>query len=217
MLWLREELCVTSLLLLLVASDVEACWDALSSLDDFADCAALAEVEFAVASADFDASADELTFELELLAAAAWLVWLDASVSVREELLVALLADAPLDALRLSAAVPEVVDVLLPLEDGLLNAELPTDVEEPSVPAAAVFEVPLWLEVLLLVLALLAEALSFAAADFTSLAVFVLLDDEVLVVALVLFTLSDADDVLVDDALLLAFSVSDALLLAVVL
>lgn len=129
----------------------------------------------------------------------------------------ALLADAPLDALRLSAAVPEVVDVLPPLEDGLLNAELPTEVEEPPVPAEAVFEVELLLDVSLLLLTWVPEALSFAAADLTLLAVFAALEDEASLAALVLFALLDAEDILVEDALLLALSFSAALLLAVVL
>jgi hypothetical protein len=124
---------------------------------------------------------------------------LDASVSVLELLLVALLADAPLDALRLSAAVPEVVDVLPPLDDGLLNDELPTDVEEPFVPADAVLEVVLWLDV-----SPFAEVLWFAAADFTLLAVFALVEAEVSVVEWALFALLDAEDVFVEEALLLA-------------
>jgi hypothetical protein len=160
---------------------------------------------------------DELLFELELLAAADWLALLDASVDVPEVFVVPLLADAPLDALRLSAAVPDVVDVLPPLEDGLLKDELPTDVEEPSVPAEAVFEVVLWLDVLLLLLASFEAALLFAAADFTLLALLALLDADASVVACDRFALLDAEDVFVEDALLLALELSAAFLLAVVL
>ena len=125
-------------------------------------------------------------------------------MAVLEAFVVPLLADAPLDALRLSAAVPEVVDVLPPLDDGLLNDEFPTDVEEPFVPADAVLEVVLWLEVSLLLLAPFAAELSLAAADLTLLAVFALLEVEASVVEWVLFALLDAEDVFVEEALLLA-------------
>jgi hypothetical protein len=141
---------------------------------------------------------------------------LDAEVAVLEAFVVPSLADAPLDALRLSAAVPEVVDVLPPLDDGLLNDELPTDVEEPFVPADAVLEVVLWLDVSLLLLAPFAAELSLAAADLTLLAVFAPLEVEASVVEWVLFALLEAEDVFVEDALLLALELSAAFLLAVV-
>lgn len=75
----------------------------------------------------------------------------------------------------------------------------------------------LLLAVELLVLPLLAEALSFAAADFTLLEVFALLEVEASVLAWDLLALLDAEDISAADALLLALALSDALLLAVVL
>jgi hypothetical protein len=64
----------------------------------------------------------------------------------------------------------------------------------------------LLLAVELLVLPLLAEALLFAAADFTLLAVSALLDEEASVAAFVLFALLDAEDMSVEEALLLALA-----------
>lgn len=205
------------MLLLLALFEAEAFCEALLLLDDFDHCEAWADDELEVEFAFLALLDAELTFDAELLAAADWLALLDASVSVLEELLVPLLADAPLDALRLLAALPEVVDVLPPLDDGLLNDELPTDVDDPFVPAEAVFEVELELAVSLLLLALLADALWFAAADFTLLAVFAALDDEASVVAELLFPLLAADDMFAEEALLLALSLSAAFLLEVVL
>ena len=68
---------------------------------------------------------------------------MDAFVDVPELLSVELLEEAPFDALRLSAPLPEVVEVLPPLEDGLLKEEFPTEVEDPFVPAEAVAVVAL--------------------------------------------------------------------------
>lgn len=73
------------------------------------------------------------------------------------------------------------------------------------------------LAVLLLVLALFAEALSVAAEDFTLLACCALLAVEDLEVESAVFALLDEEDMFVADALLLAFALSDALLLAVAL
>lgn len=206
LLWFQDELCVLFVLLLLALLDASALWDALLELDDFADCAAFADVEFEVEFAFLALLEVELTFDAELLAAADWLALLAASVSVLEALLVPLLADAPLDALRLSAPLPEVVDVLPPLDDGLLKDELPTDVEDPFFFAEAVLDVALELEVSLLELASFAAALLFAAEDLTLLAVFALLEEEASVAAFVLFALLDAEDVSVEEALLLALS-----------
>jgi hypothetical protein len=53
--------------------DVEAFCEALLSVDDFADCAALEAVVFVVALLLLALFEDELTFDAELLAAADWL------------------------------------------------------------------------------------------------------------------------------------------------
>lgn len=183
MLWFEDALCAVFVLLLLALFEAEALCEALLSLDDFACCAALDAVVFVVALLFFALLEDELAFEAELFAAADWFAALDADVAVSALFVVPLLADAPLDALRLSAAVPEVVDVLPPLDAGLLNDELPTEVDDPLVPADAVLEVVLWLDVSLLLLARFAAELWFAADDFTLLAVSALLEAEASVVA----------------------------------
>lgn len=69
--------------------------------------------------------------------------------------------------------------------------------------------------VLLLVLPLLAEALSVEAADFTLLACCALLELEVLDVVSDLFALLEAEDMSAVEALLLALALCEALLLAV--
>lgn len=205
-LWFDDELLAVLVLWLLELFEADALFHALLRLEELASCAAFAEVEFVDAFFVFAAVEAELTFDAELLVDAELLALLAAFVAVLDALPVALLADAPLDALRLSAAVPDVVDVLPPLEDGLLKDELPTDVEDPFVPADAVFEVLFALAVLLLLLALFATALSVDDADFTLLAFCVLLAVEALVVALDLFALLEAEDISVVALLLLALA-----------
>ena len=205
-LWFFVLLVAELVLLLLALLEADALCEALLAVEELAFCAALAEVESVAAFFVLAAFEAELTFEFELSLDADWLALLDASVLVPDVLLVALLADAPLDALRLLAAVPEVVDVLPPLDDGLLNAELPTDVDEPFLLADAVLEVELELAVLLLVLPLLAEALSVEAADFTLLAFCALLEVEELDVVSDLLALLEAEDMSVVAALLLALA-----------
>jgi hypothetical protein len=73
MLWFEDELCAVFVLLLLALLEAEAFCEALLSVDDFADCAALEAVVFMVELAFLVLLEDELTFDAELLAAADWL------------------------------------------------------------------------------------------------------------------------------------------------
>ena len=107
-LWFQDELWALFVALLLALLEAEAFCEALLLLEDFASCAAFADDEFEVAFADFDAFAVELTFELELLAAADWLALFFVLASMLAAFLLALFADALLDALALLAASPEV-------------------------------------------------------------------------------------------------------------
>lgn len=193
----------------------EASCDALLLLLDFDDCEAFAALEFADEFADLDAFAAKLLFELKLLAAADWLAAVAVAAVVPEALLVELAAAAPLDAPAALFAEPEVVAPLLPTLDGLLNIELLVAFEVPPVGAEALSAEPALLAALLLVLPLFAAALKFAAPDFTSLALFALLDVEAFVDAFDLFELLEADAVLVLAALLLALWFAAKFLLAV--
>jgi hypothetical protein len=104
--WFQDELCAVFVLLLLALLDASALWDALLLLDDFAHCAAFADVEFEVEFAFLAALEDELTFDAELFAAADWLALLLVLASVLAAFLAALFADALLDALAALAASP---------------------------------------------------------------------------------------------------------------
>jgi hypothetical protein len=79
--------------------------------------------------------------------------------------------------------VPTVDDVAPKLEELLLFVELPIDEALPGLVEAAVAPVALEADVLLLVLALLADALSVEAVDFTLLALCALFADAVSVAA----------------------------------
>jgi len=205
-LWFDDELVAELVVWLLELLEADALCDALFREAELASCAALAEVEFVAAFFVLAAFEAELTFDAELLVDAELLALLAALVAVFEVLPVPALAVPPLDALRLSAALPEVVDVLPPLEDGLLNDELPTDVEDPVEVAVAVFKVLLELAVLLLELALFAAALPVEDADFTLLAFCALLAVEALVEVSDLFALLEAEDISVVALLLLALA-----------
>lgn len=205
-LWFDEELVVEVVTRLLALFEADALCAAWFAVEELAFCAALAAVEFVLSFFVLAAFEAELTFDAELLVDAELLAALAALVAVFEVLPVPALAVPPLDALRLSAALPDVVDVLPPLEDGLLNDELPTDVDDPVEVAVAVFEVLLELAVLLLELALFAAALLVEDADFTLLAFCALLAVEASDVVAALFALFEAEDISVDALLLLALA-----------
>jgi len=85
---------------------------------------------------------------------------------VPEELDVELPAVAPLLAVAVWFAVPEVVDALAPLLEGLLNVELSDAVDDPFFFAVVYSDEPAVLPDALSVLALLAEAPKVVAPDF---------------------------------------------------
>jgi hypothetical protein len=161
------------------------------------------EAELVVAFADFDAFDAELTFDAELSLEADWLALFAVVEAVSPWALVELLADPLLVVERLLAPVPTVDDVAPKLEPLLLFVELPIDEELPGLVEAAVAPVALEADVLLLVLPLLADALSVEEADFTLLAFAALLDAEAFVAEFVLLALFDAELVSVDEELLL--------------
>ncbi len=169
------------------------------------------DVELVVEFADFAAFDAELTFEAELSLEADWLALFAVVEAVSPWALVELLADPLFVVERLSAPVPTVDDVAPKLVPLLLFVELPTDVEPPGLVEAAVAPVALEADVLLLVLPLLADALSVEVVDFTLLAFAALLDAEVSVAPFVLLALFDAELFFVDEELLLALACSAAL------
>jgi hypothetical protein len=163
----------------------------------------LLEAELVAAFADFAAFDAELTFDAELSLEADWLALFAVVEAVSPWALVELLADPLLVVERLLAPVPTVDDVAPKLEEPLLFVELPTDVEPPGLVEKAVAPVALAADVLLLVDALFADALSVEEADFTLLAFAALLDAEASVAEFVLLALFDAELFFVDEELLL--------------
>lgn len=169
------------------------------------------DVELVVEFADLAAFDAELTFEAELSVEADWLALFAVVDAVSPWALVELLAEPLLVVERLSAPVPTVDDVAPKLVPLLLFVELPIDEELPGLVEAAVAAVELAADVLLLVLPLLADALSVEEADFTLLAFAALLAAEASVAAFVLLALFEAELFLVDEELLLALACSAAL------
>jgi hypothetical protein len=135
-----------------------------------------------------------------------WLALFAVFEAVSDLALVELLADPLLVVERLLAPVPTVDDVAPKLEELLLFVELPIDEALPGLVEAAVAPVALDADVLLLVLALLADALSVDVVDFTLLAFAALLADEASVAEFVLLALFEAELVSVDEELLLALA-----------
>jgi hypothetical protein len=162
---------------------------------------------------DLDVFADRLLFEARFKLPTNDAALFEPVVSVADVLLVEFVADPPLAAWVLLAALPTVPDVLPPLEEVLFEAELPVVPALPPGAAAAVFPVEPELRVPLLVSALFAEAFNAAAADLTSLAVSAPLEAKELVVAFDLLLLLAAEADAVSDALLLALACCALLLL----
>jgi hypothetical protein len=175
------------------------------------------EAELVVEFADLAAFDAELTFDAELVLAADRSAVFAVVEAVLALPLVELLADPLLVVERLSAPVPTVEDVAPRLVPLLLFVELPIDEELPGLVELAVAPVALEADVLLLVLPLLADALSVSEADFTLLAVLALFADTASVAPKDLVELFEAEFVSVDPELLLALSVSAAFLDALVL
>lgn len=175
--------------------------------EESAFCAALLEAEFEAEFAFLAAFDAELTFDAELLAEADWSALLDVLLAVPELLVVELLADPPFDAERLLAPLPVVVEVAPLLEELLLKAEFPTEVELPSGAfALAVAPLELAEEVALLVALLVAAELSLDDADFTLLAFWALLEAEESVDEADLLAEFDADEVMEEVEFLLALA-----------
>lgn len=151
---------------------------------DAACCAALEDAAWVAKSSDLDAFAARLLFEARFKLPVNEAAALEAVVFVAAALLVPLVADPPLAAWVLLAALPTVSDVLPPLDEVLFDAELPFVPALPPVAAAAVFAVEPELDVPLLEFALFAAASNVAAADLSSLAVRAALDAKEFVVAL---------------------------------
>jgi hypothetical protein len=126
--------------------------------------------------------------------------------AVLELPLVELLAEPLLVVERLSAPVPTVDDVAPKLVPLLLFVELPIDEALPGKLEAAVAVVALAADVLLLVFALVADALSVEEADLTLLAAAALLAAEASVAEFVLLALFAAELFLADEELLLALA-----------
>jgi hypothetical protein len=150
---------------------------------------------FRLAFNDFAEVSDSDLFEDEVLFSADWLALLDVLAAVLAVPLVVLVDDPPLAAVRVSVEVPPVDEVAPPPEALLVCDELPDDAAllgrlrmEAGV-VEAVAPVALVDAVLLLVLALLADALSVSEADFTLLDVSVLFEDAASVAANDLFEL----------------------------
>jgi hypothetical protein len=138
---------------------------------------------FRLAFSDLAAVSDSDLFEDAVLVSADWLALLDVLAAVLELPLVVLVADPLLVVERVSVELPVVVDVAPPPEALLVCDELPADAALPGLVEKAVAPVALVEAVLLLVLALLADALSVSEADFTLLDVSVLFDDAASVAA----------------------------------
>jgi hypothetical protein len=126
---------------------------------------------------------DELTFEAEFSVSADWWALLAVLAAVLAVPLVVLDDDPPLAAVRVSVEVPPVAEVAPPPEALLVCDELPDDaallggLRMETVGVLVVAPVALVEAVLLLVLALLADALSVSEADLTLLALFALFAD----------------------------------------
>lgn len=108
----QDELWALFVLLLLALLEAEALCEALLSLSDLADCAALDDAEFVVAFAFLALLDDELTFELELSAAADWLALFAVLASLVAAFLLELLDDALLDDFALPDAAESLADAL---------------------------------------------------------------------------------------------------------
>jgi hypothetical protein len=162
--------------------------------------------ELVVAFADLAAFEDELTFDAELSLEADWLALFAVVEAVSPWALVELLADPLLVVERLLAPVPTVDDVAPKLVPLLLFVELPIDEALPGLVEAAVAPVALAADVLLLVFALVADALSVEEADLTLLAAAALLAAEASVAEFVLLALFAAELFLADEELLLALA-----------
>jgi hypothetical protein len=144
---------------------------------------------FRLAFSDAAAVADELLFDAEFSVSADWLALLDVLAAVLAVPFVVLLDDPPLAAVRVSVELPPVAEVAPPPEALLVCDELPDDAAllgrlmmVPGV-VLAVAPVALVEAVLLLVLALLAEALSVSEFDLTLLDVSEWFDDAASVAA----------------------------------
>ena len=138
---------------------------------------------FRLAFSDLAAVSDSDLFEDEVLFSADWLALFAVSEEVPEWALVELLAEPLLVVERLLAPLPT-VDVVAPrLVALLLFDELPTDEALPGLVEAAVAAVALEADVSLLVLPLLAEALSVSEFDLTLLDVSEWFDDAASVAA----------------------------------
>jgi hypothetical protein len=174
---------------------------------------ALFDDEFVVEFADLGAVVAELLFADELSLEADWLLLFAVLASVLESPLVPLLAEPVPVVARVLDWLPDVDDVAPPPEPLLVCAEFPPEDELPPVPLEAVALVALEDAVSLLVLALVAEALSVEDDDVTSLAFAVLLDDVALVDEADLLALLVSDEVVPNVELLLALSFSEAVLL----
>jgi hypothetical protein len=209
-LWVVEEFLADCSAFALELLELDACCAASFAVLELAVWAALLDVELVVEFADLAAFDAELTFEAELSLEADWLALFAVVEAVSPWALVELLAEPLLVVERLSAPVPTVDDVAPKLVPLLLFVELPIDEELPGLVEAAVAPVELAADVLLLVLPLLADALSVEEADFTLLAFAALLAAEVSVAAFVLLALFEAELFFVDEELLLALACSAA-------
>ena len=138
---------------------------------------------FRLAFSDAAAVADELLFDAEFSVSADWLALFAVFEAVSEWALVELLADPLLVVERVSVPLPTVEEVAPRLVALLLFDEVPADAALPGLVERADAPVALEADVLLAVLALLADALSVSLADFTSLALFALFADTARVAA----------------------------------
>jgi hypothetical protein len=145
---------------------------------------------FRLAFSDLAEVDDELTFEAEFSVSADWLALLDVLAAVLEVPLVVLLADPPLAAVRVSVEEPPVAEVAPPPVALLVCDELPADPAllskgERRVGAGVLTVAPVELvdAVLLLVLALVADALSVSEDDLTLLELCALFADAASVAA----------------------------------
>lgn len=147
---------------------------------------------FRLAFSDWAEVPDELTFDAEFSASADWLALLDVLAAVLEAPLVVLLDDPPLAAVRVSVEVPPVAEVAPPPVALLVCAELPADAALLGAlmmltgVVVAVAPVALADDVLLLVAALLPDALPVSEDDLTLLELCALFADAARVAANVL-------------------------------
>jgi hypothetical protein len=132
---------------------------------------------------DLAAVSDSDLFEAEVLFSADCLELLDVSEPVLEALWVELLADAGPDVVAVLLAVPLLDVAVVPLEELLVFVEAELFEELPPVDDCELFAVEPELLVSLLVLPLVADALSVSEADFTLLAVSEWFDDAASVAA----------------------------------